>query len=48
MFGVQIWLSVSIDKLLDRTFDARISTTGRGNYSGSPCTMFATLRVSYP
>jgi len=41
-------LSVNVNNLLDRTYYARISSTGRGNYYGSPRTVFATLRVSYP
>lgn len=44
----QISLSVNVNNLLDRTYYARISSTGRGNYYGSPRTVFATLRVSYP
>ncbi|APR54368.1 TonB-dependent receptor [Sphingomonas koreensis] len=41
-------LSVNVNNLLDRTYYARISSTGRGNYYGSPRTVFATLRLSYP
>lgn len=44
----QISLSVNVNNVLDRTYYARISSTGRGNYYGSPRTVFATLRVSYP
>lgn len=44
----QVSLSVNVNNLLDRTYYARISSTGRGNYYGSPRTVFATLRVSYP
>lgn len=41
-------LSVNVNNVLDRTYYARIAATGRGNYYGSPRTVFATLRVSYP
>ncbi len=41
-------LSVNLNNLFDRRYFARISSTGRGNYYGSPRTVFATLRVSYP
>ena len=44
----RISLSVNVNNLLDRNYYARISSTGRGNYYGSPRTVFATLRVSYP
>lgn len=44
----QISLSVNVNNVLDRNYYARISSTGRGNYYGSPRTVFATLRVSYP
>jgi len=44
----QISLSVNVNNLLDRTYYARISSTGRGNYYGTPRSVFATLRVSYP
>lgn len=44
----RISLSVNVNNLLDRTYYSRISSTGRGNYYGSPRTVFATLRVSYP
>ena len=44
----QVSLSVNVNNLLDRTYYSRISSTGRGNYYGSPRTVFATLRVSYP
>ncbi len=44
----QILLSVNVNNLLDRTYYSRISSTGRGNYYGSPRSVFATLRVSYP
>lgn len=41
-------LSVNVNNLLDRTYYARISSTGRGNYYGSPRTVFATLRFTLP
>lgn len=41
-------LSVNVNNLFDRTYFARISSTSRGNYYGTPRTVFATLRVSYP
>lgn len=44
----KISLSVNVNNLLDRSYYARISSTGRGNYYGSPRTLFATLRVAYP
>lgn len=44
----QVSLSVNVNNVLDRNYYARISSTGRGNYYGSPRTVFATLRVSYP
>lgn len=44
----RISLSVNVNNLLDRTYYSRISSTGRGNYYGTPRSVFATLRVSYP
>lgn len=44
----QVSLSVNVNNLFDRTYYSRISSTGRGNYYGSPRTVFATLRISYP
>lgn len=41
-------LSVNVNNVFDKTYYARISSTGRGNFYGSPRTVFATLRVSYP
>lgn len=43
-----ISLSVNVNNVLDRTYFARIAATGRGNYYGSPRTVFATLRLTYP
>jgi outer membrane receptor for ferric coprogen and ferric-rhodotorulic acid len=39
-------VSVNVNNLLDRTYFARISATGRGNYYGSPRSVFATLRLT--
>ena len=44
----QVSLSVNVNNLLDRTYYARISSSGRGNYYGSPRTVFATLRFTLP
>lgn len=44
----QLSLSVNVNNLFDRSYYARISSTGRGNFYGSPRTVFATLRFSYP
>jgi len=44
----QVSLSVNVNNLLDRTYYSRISSTGRGNYFGSPRSVFATLRIAYP
>lgn len=42
----QISLSVNVNNLFDKNYYARISSTGRGNYYGSPRTAFATLRFT--
>lgn len=44
----RISLSVNVNNLFDRVYYARISSTGRGNFYGSPRTVFATLRFSFP
>lgn len=44
----QLSLSVNVANLLDKNYYARISSTGRGNYYGTPRTVFATLRFTYP
>jgi outer membrane receptor for ferric coprogen and ferric-rhodotorulic acid len=44
----RISLGVNVNNLFDRTYYSRISATGRGNYYGSPRTVFGTLRVTYP
>jgi outer membrane receptor for ferric coprogen and ferric-rhodotorulic acid len=44
----QVSLSVNVNNLFDRTYYSRISSTGRGNYFGSPRSVFATLRIAYP
>lgn len=43
----QLSLSVNVNNLLDKTYYSRISSSGRGNYFGSPRTVFATLRFSF-
>ncbi|MFV0623188.1 TonB-dependent siderophore receptor [Sphingomonas sp. ac-8] len=40
--------SVNVNNVLDKNYYARISSTGRGNYYGSPRTVFATIRLTYP
>lgn len=42
----QVELSVNVNNVFDRSYYARISSTGRGNYYGSPRTVFATLRYT--
>ena len=42
-----ISLSVNVNNVLDKTYYARISSTGRGNYYGTPRSVFATLRVGF-
>lgn len=44
----RVALSVNVNNVFDRTYYARISSSGRGNYYGSPRTAFATLRFTYP
>ncbi|MGN7161398.1 TonB-dependent siderophore receptor [Sphingomonas sp. SAFR-052] len=41
-------LAVNVNNLFDRSYYARISSTGRGNYYGSPRTVFASVRVNFP
>nr|WP_277998510.1 TonB-dependent siderophore receptor [Sphingomonas liriopis] len=43
----QASVSVNVNNLLDRSYYARISSTARGNYYGSPRTVFATLRYTF-
>ena len=43
----QVSLSVNVNNLLDREYYSRISSTGRGNYFGSPRSVFATLRYNF-
>jgi outer membrane receptor for ferric coprogen and ferric-rhodotorulic acid len=40
--------SVNVNNALDRTYYARISATGRGNFYASPRTILATVRYSFP
>ncbi len=44
----QVALSVNVNNLLDREYYSRISATGRGNYYGSPRSVFASVRVNFP
>ena len=44
----QLSFSVNVNNVLDENYYARISTTGRGNYFGSPRTVFGTIRCTYP
>ncbi|MDJ0277099.1 TonB-dependent siderophore receptor [Sphingomonas sp. 2R-10] len=41
-------VAVNVNNLFDRNYFARISSTGRGNYYGSPRTVFATIRATFP
>ena len=41
-----ISVSVNANNLFDRTYYARISSTGRGNFYGSPRTVFGTVRIN--
>lgn len=40
--------SINVKNLFDKSYYARISSTGRGNYYGTPRTVLATLRFTYP
>jgi outer-membrane receptor for ferric coprogen and ferric-rhodotorulic acid len=42
-----IALSVNVNNVFDRTYYARISATSRGNYYGSPRTVFGTIRYTF-
>jgi outer membrane receptor for ferric coprogen and ferric-rhodotorulic acid len=44
----RVSVSLNVSNLLDKTYYARIAGTGRGNYYGSPRTVFASLRFAYP
>jgi outer membrane receptor for ferric coprogen and ferric-rhodotorulic acid len=44
----QLSLSANVNNVFDRTYYARISSSGRGNFYGSPRTVFATIRYSFP
>lgn len=46
-FDDAVSLSVNVNNVFDKTYYARIGTTGRGNFFGSPRTVFATLRFTY-
>jgi len=41
-------LAVNVSNLFDRTYYARISSTGRGNYFGAPRSVLASIRVTMP
>ncbi|RDE05626.1 TonB-dependent siderophore receptor [Sphingomonas aracearum] len=41
-------LSVNVNNLFDENYYARIASAGRGNYYGSPRTVFGTIRITYP
>ena len=43
----QLSLSVNVSNLLDKSYYARLSSTGRGNFYGVPRTVFGTLRYSF-
>ncbi|MBY9063361.1 TonB-dependent siderophore receptor [Sphingomonas yunnanensis] len=43
----QLSLSVNASNLLDKTYYARISSTGRGNFYGTPRTVFGTVRYTF-
>jgi outer membrane receptor for ferric coprogen and ferric-rhodotorulic acid len=44
----QVSLSVNASNVFDKSYYARISSTGRGNYYGVPRSVFATLRFTLP
>ena len=44
----QLSLAVNVNNLFDRSYYARISSTGRGNYYGAPRSVFANIRVTLP
>jgi outer-membrane receptor for ferric coprogen and ferric-rhodotorulic acid len=43
----RIALSINVNNVLDRTYYARISSTGRGNYYGTPRSVFGTIRYTF-
>lgn len=43
----RIALSVNANNLLDRNYYSRISATGRGNYYGTPRSVFGTIRFTF-
>lgn len=43
----QLGVSINVNNLLDKNYYARISSTGRGNYYGSPRSVFATIRYTF-
>ncbi len=44
----QLGVSVNVANVFDKTYYARIFSTARGNYYGTPRTVFATVRYSFP
>lgn len=47
-FNERVSVAVNLNNLFDKKYYSRISSTTRGNYFGSPRTVFATLRIAYP
>ncbi|MDR6788546.1 outer membrane receptor for ferric coprogen and ferric-rhodotorulic acid [Sphingomonas sp. BE138] len=43
----QLSLSLNVANVLDKSYYARISSTGRGNFYGSPRTVFGTIRYTF-
>lgn len=41
-------VAVNVNNVFDRSYYARISSTGRGNYYGTPRTVFASIRATFP
>lgn len=41
-------LAINVNNLFDRSYYARISSTGRGNYYGAPRTVLASIRATLP
>lgn len=46
-FSDGLSLGVNVNNVLDKHYYSRISSTGRGNYYGSPRTVMMTLRLSF-
>ena len=43
----QISLSINANNVLDRKYYARIAAAGRGNYYGTPRSVFGTIRFTF-